>query len=219
MPRSRRAFERRLLRLVLIMVTLTATSLLVAASGQNQRGIRPEGIAITFASRAAAPAVKTVVLNRQIVLSGEAGSVTQEGPATYVSHTDRMTFNMTWFDLVQNRIYRRKFELKARTLSSRGDDGRFVEVTITTGAQGDLTITTPNPQALRLEGLDRAAEITPEIAAPLVVAELCATPVPPGDVRGAGLRKTLNLDTLAVAMVRRNDWRTINAIMPSRCAR
>ena len=219
MSYSGRSLEQRALHVIAFVCVLAMACMVVAAAAQNQRGIRPDGIAITVASRAAAPAVKDVLLNRQRVISGVADSMTLDGPATYASHTDRMTFDMTWLDLVENRVYRRKFDLSAQTLSSRGDDGRFVEVTITTGAQGDLTVTTPNPQALRLAGLDRADEITPQIAAPRIIVELCATPLSPDHPRGAALRQALDLDTLAGLMVRRNAWRDGNAIAPSRCAR
>jgi hypothetical protein len=212
-------FERTVIQWLFGAVVLFTSCVLIASMGAKQAGDRPVTATITIASTVSHPSAKNVKLNQQTFAKGQVLPLTHTGPAMYLSHTDRMAFELTWYDLLASKTYSRRFDLQAKQLSSIGDDGNHVEVTITTGAGGDLTITTPNPQALRLAGLDRQDEITDDIAKPVVMAQYCATPMVYMPRIHRAFKEDLKLEILEAAMFRRNVWLKNNEPDPSRCAR
>lgn len=77
-----------------------------------------------------------------------------------------------WYDVTADRYWHHDFDLDTRRFSTFGDASDLGEVRIGPGA--DITVTTPHPEALRLVGLNRMDEITPEMDVDVVIAKLCA---------------------------------------------
>jgi hypothetical protein len=147
------------------------------------------------------------------------GRTESRSPGYPGSDKATLAVEIMWYDIPSDRYYQHAFQLDARNLSTFGDRTDHAEVRIVMGPGADITVTTPHPEALRLVGLNRMDEITPEMDVDIVLAELCAT----ASTNDPSADKRLNLTLAEAAEVERatfnrDNWLAANAAPPSRCS-
>ncbi|MBP8927736.1 MAG: hypothetical protein KBG45_02825 [Ottowia sp.] len=86
-----------------------------------------------------------------------------------------ISVQLMWHDITAGLYHHLDFDLDARELSTFGEATHHASVLIVVSPGADVTVTTPHPEALRLVGLNRKDEITPEMNLDVVIAERCAT--------------------------------------------
>jgi hypothetical protein len=146
------------------------------------------------------------------------GRTESRSPGYPGSDKATLAVEIMWYDIPSDRYYQHAFQLDARDLSTFGDRTDHAEVRIVIGPGADVTVTTPHPEALRLVGLNRMDEITPEMDVDVVIAELCATLSAEDPSADKDLRLAMG-DEIAVgeAVFNRDNWLSGNAAPAPRC--
>jgi len=209
--RSRRA----LVVLAGACVAVLAGAAMMFGFGQT----RPKVLDLSVHSHVAAPAVKRLIQNGRVVLELSTKGRNEGGPITYGDRSDDLLkFEFSWYDMVAQQAYSAQFELPAKTLSTFGDDKDHASVDITSGPGADVTVTTPNPEALRLIGLRQTDKITPEMDASVVLLELCAKPMPASEPLAKELAAGVEDWSRDRALDQRKRYLASNPAPQSRCA-
>lgn len=130
----------------------------------------------------------------------------------------KVAFDVMWYDVEAEQFYATSFDINANDLSTFGEEGIHASMRITVGPGADVTITTPQPELLRLLGLNLMDDITPEMDVPVTLLELCAErhesdPSPSKALSGVSQTGT---DVLYFKQ-RRDDWLSNNAAPQPRC--
>lgn len=136
---------------------------------------RPSRISIAVEPHGSVLAVMSATVNSLPLFEWSLRGRTETRGPDYPGPGDAtLAVELMWYDIPADRYYQLAFDLDARDMSTFGDDSDHAEVRIVIGPGADVTVTTPHPEALRLVGLNRMDEITPEMDVDVVVAELCA---------------------------------------------
>ena len=180
---------------------------------------RPSGLGSTIVNSYMSPSVIRATLNGMRLVDRDTGGQSAGGGFPYAdAFSDKMNFELTWYDILAKKAYRISFTMRAKELSTFGDvrDNAMVDVEMGPGA--DVTVTTPDPEEMRLIGL----KLSEELAAlpqqpPVVLRELCATEVPLDDPVVKILAGTVEDWSFNRAMDHRQALIEQRGIVTSRC--
>ena len=181
---------------------------------------RPAVLGLQVFSHVSAPAVKQMSQNGQVLLRHSLKGRSQSGGVNYKgAFSSTLSHEYHWYDLIEKKGYVIRFDVDAKDLSTFGEEGDHASLKIVSGPGADVTVTTPHPEQLRLLGLNRDAEITPEMDIPVVLTELCAQELDVSDPIIASLSKNIGEGALARVMEQRKAYLNSTASpVTSRCA-
>ncbi len=189
---------------------------MVWANTQN----RPTALSAGIHTHEADPAALHVRINDLVFVDStlEGRNVTDGIPYS-AALGDDLEVKLWWFNLDSRTHYTASVTLDARSLSTFGEDGTHAALDITVGPGADVEVTTPHPEGLRLVGLNRMDEITPDMDVPVVLAKLCGT-VQDGDTSPEGIlmRAAGDEGSLAYAAERKENAIRHSGAPVSRCA-
>jgi hypothetical protein len=200
-------------------LVLGAVALLAGAAvmfGMSENRLRV--LSTDIRSHIAVPSVKRLSLNGREVVSASTRGRSETGAPDYPGRDGTLTFDLAWYDILEKRAYALTFSVPSSDVSTFGEDGDHGSIAILTGPGADVTVTTPNPDALRLVGLKQLDRITPEMEADITLQQLCATPLDPDDAVAAQLADTVEDWSLEQAMQNRERWLAENPAPTARCA-
>jgi len=150
---------------------------------------RPRVLGLDYKSHAVTPSVKQMQVNgRMMVRDSVTGRGESRGADYAHRFTDRMDFVVLWYDFLEERAWTAEFSVHGRELSTFGNKRDHAMLEVRVGPGADITVTTPNLEALRLAGTGRGNElhaedgsVLPQYRDPVVLREICARPVPVDD--------------------------------------
>ena len=198
-----------------------AALVLVLGAGMSAAffGKRPGVLGFEYMSHPLAPAVKHVAVNGQVYGRNDISSRSTTGEVPYRGPFSRtLTVEATWFEVLDRTAWRIVFDIDAGALSTFGDAADHARLKVLLGPGADVRATTPNPDRLRLIGLGRQHEITPEQDVPVILADLCATAVALDDPVVARLVEVASRDSLGPALENRENSIRHGRKGGSRCA-
>lgn len=184
---------------------LTATLVIVALIGAAMAFFpnRPTTLSRSINSQLQSPSVMRLSVNGVRVVSYSIRGQNDTGGTPYKDRwNDELDFELYWYDILAERAYAASFTLEASTLPTFGGEGEHASIHVLIGPGADVTVTTSNPEAMRLIGLNRTEELTADML-PVVLRELCARPVPPTDPIAADLASTIDEIAFETAMGKR----------------
>ena len=169
-------FPRQIVRKVgIVLAALAALGALSTVGMMSKAETRPSRVSIAVEPHGSVLAVMSATVNSlPLFESSLRGRTETRGPDYPGPDAATLAVELMWYDIPADRYYQHAFQLDARDLSTFGDRTDHAEVRIVIGPGADITVTTPHPEALRLVGLNRMDEITPEMDVDVVIAELCA---------------------------------------------
>ena len=170
-------FPRQIVRKVgIVLAALAALGALSTVGMMSKAETRPSRVSIAVEPHGSVLAVMSATVNSLPLFEWSLrGRTETRGPDYPGPDAATLAVELMWYDIPADRYYQHAFQLDARDLSTFGDRTDHAEVRIVIGPGADITVTTPHPEALRLVGLNRMDEITPEMDVDVVIAELCAT--------------------------------------------
>lgn len=207
------------MRAALWAIGVTVAGLVLAGGMMSKAETRPSRVSIAVEPHGSVLAVMRAVVNGLPLFDSSLRGRTESRSPDYPNAEDAtLAVELMWYDIPAERYYQHAFDLDARQLSTFGDATDHAEVRIVLGPGADITVTTPHPEALRLVGLNRMDEITPEMDVDVVIAELCATPSAEDTSADKDLRRA-TVDEIAVdeAIFNRDNWLAQNGAPASRC--
>ena len=159
----------------IVLAALAVLGALSTGGMMSKAETRPSQVSIAVEPHGSVLAVMRAVVNGLPLFVSSLQGRTESRSADYPSSDDAtLAAELMWYDIAADRYYQLAFDIDARDLSTFGDRTDHAEVRIVIGPGADVTVTTPHPEALRLVGLNRMDEITPEMDVDVVIAELCA---------------------------------------------
>lgn len=169
-------FPRQIVRKVgIVLAALAALGALSTVGMMSKAETRPSRVSIAVEPHGSVLAVMSATVNSLPLFEWSLrGRTETRGPDYPGPDAAALAVELMWYDIPADRYYQHAFQLDARDLSTFGDRTDHAEVRIVIGPGADITVTTPHPEALRLVGLNRMDEITPEMDVDVVIAELCA---------------------------------------------
>ncbi len=169
---------------------------------------RPSRVSIDLEPQGSVLAVVRAVVNDlPIVMSSLRGRHEVRSPGYASPFKANLYVQVMWYEFDAALYYHLDFDLDARDLSTFGEAGQHASVSITLGPGADIAVTTPHPEGLRLVGLNRMDDITPEMDIPVKLAELCATPSDTDPSEDQSLRAAMqDSDAVARASLNRDNW-------------
>ena len=213
-------FPRQIVRKVgIVLAALAALGALSTVGMMSKAETRPSRVSIAVEPHGSVLAVMSATVNSlPLFVSSLQGRTESRGPDYPGPDAATLAVELMWYDIPADRYYQHAFQLDARDLSTFGDRTDHAEVRIVIGPGADITVTTPHPEALRLVGLNRMDEITPEMDVDVVIAELCATLSAEDPSADKDLRMAMG-DEIAVgeAVFNRDNWLSGNAAPAPRC--
>jgi hypothetical protein len=213
-------FPRQIVRKVgIVLAALAALGALSTVGIMSKAETRPSRVSIAVEPHGSVLAVMSATVNSLPLFEWSLrGRTESRGPDYPGPDAATLAVELMWYDIPADRYYQHAFQLDARDLSTFGDRTDHAEVRIVIGPGADITVTTPHPEALRLVGLNRMDEITPEMDVDVVIAELCATLSAEDPSADKDLRMAMG-DEIAVgeAVFNRNNWLSGNAAPAPRC--
>ena len=180
---------------------------------------RPTSFSIDIEPSPDRLSVLRAIVNGMAVVDSSMRGRLKTGPLNYQSTFGaNLAVHVMWYDILDKQFYEKAFDLDVRTFSTFGEEAIHAAVTIVVGPGADVTVTTPHPEVLRLVGLNRMDDITPEIDVPVVLAELCADRLNKDPSEGGILMSSsTNKASLANEMEQRDNWLRQNQAQPARC--
>lgn len=213
-------FPRQIVRKVgIVLAALAALGALSTVGMMSKAETRPSRVSIAVEPHGSVLAVMSATVNSLPLFEWSLrGRTESRGPDYPGPDAATLAVELMWYDIPADRYYQHAFQLDARDLSTFGDRTDHAEVRIVIGPGADITVTTPHPEALRLVGLNRMDEITPEMDVDVVIAELCATLSAEDPSADKDLRMAMG-DEIAVgeAVFNRENWLSGNAAPAPRC--
>ncbi|WP_448479537.1 hypothetical protein [Pseudoxanthomonas mexicana] len=213
-------FPRQIVRKVgIVLAALAALGALSTVGMMSKAETRPSRVSIAVEPHGSVLAVMSATVNSLPLFEWSLrGRTETRGPDYPGPDAATLAVELMWYDIPADRYYQHAFQLDARDLSTFGDRTDHAEVRIVIGPGADITVTTPHPEALRLVGLNRMDEITPEMDVDVVIAELCATLSAEDPSADKDLRMAMG-DEIAVgeAVFNRENWLSGNAAPAPRC--
>ena len=213
-------FPRQIVRKVgIVLAALAALGALSTVGMMSKAETRPSRVSIAVEPHGSVLAVMSATVNSLPLFEWSLrGRTESRGPDYPGPDAATLAVELMWYDIPADRYYQHAFQLDARDLSTFGDRTDHAEVRIVIGPGADVTVTTPHPEALRLVGLNRMDEITPEMDVDVVIAELCATLSAEDPSADKDLRMAMG-DEIAVgeAVFNRDNWLSGNAAPAPRC--
>ena len=213
-------FPRQIVRKVgIVLAALAALGALSTVGMMSKAETRPSRVSIAVEPHGSVLAVMSATVNSLPLFEWSLrGRTETRGPDYPGPDAATLAVELMWYDIPADRYYQHAFQLDARDLSTFGDRTDHAEVRIVIGPGADITVTTPHPEALRLVGLNRMDEITPEMDVDVVIAELCATLSAEDPSADKDLRMAMG-DEIAVgeAVFNRDNWLSGNAAPAPRC--
>lgn len=203
----------------IVLAALAALGALSTVGMMSKAETRPSRVSIAVEPHGSVLAVMSATVNSlPLFVSSLQGRTESRGPDYPGPDAATLAVELMWYDIPADRYYQHAFQLDARDLSTFGDRTDHAEVRIVIGPGADITVTTPHPEALRLVGLNRMDEITPEMDVDVVIAELCATLSAEDPSADKDLRMAMG-DEIAVgeAVFNRDNWLSGNAAPAPRC--
>ena len=203
----------------IVLAALAVLGALSTGGMMSKAETRPSQVSIAVEPHGSVLAVMRAVVNGLPLFVSSLQGRTESRSADYPSSDDAtLAAELMWYDTAADRYYQLAFDIDARDLSTFGDRTDHAEVRIVIGPGADVTVTTPHPEALRLVGLNRMDEITPEMDVDVVIAELCATLSAEDPSADKDLRMAMG-DEIAVgeAVFNRDNWLSGNAAPAPRC--
>lgn len=169
---------------------------------------RPDRVSIDIEPQGSVLAVMRAIVNDlPVVMSSLHGRNEVRSPGYASPFEAKLSVQVMWYDVDTARYYQHDFDLDARELSTFGEAGQHAYVSITLGPGADITVTTPHPEGLRLVGLNRMDDITPEMDVPVTLAELCAAASDTDPSEDHTLRAAMqDSDAVARASLKRDNW-------------
>ena len=214
-------FPRQIVRKVgIVLAALAALGALSTVGMMSKAETRPSRVSIAVEPHGSVLAVMSATVNSLPLFEWSLRGRTETRGADYPGTDDAtLRVELMWYDIPADRYYQLAFDLDARDLSTFGDESDHAEARIVLGPGADITITTPHPEALRLVGLNRMDEITPEMDGDIVLAERCAAASKDDPSADKGLRLAIDDEIeLVEATFNRDNWLAANAAPPSRCS-
>lgn len=179
---------------------------------------RPSVLGLDISSEPSQPKVMRLIQDGRAVVKQSMRGRVEVGGIDYASvFSSNISYALYWYDLDNAQGYEIAFKVDAKTLSTFGDAGDHASMRILAGPGADVTITTKQPELLRLIGLGREAEATPDMDAPVILSELCATPVGRDHQVIAELSSNIDEISLKAANRRRDVWRESGNPIEPRC--
>ena len=213
-------FPRQIVRKVgIVLAALAALGALSTVGMMSKAETRPSRVSIAVEPHGSVLAVMSATVNSLPLFEWSLRGRTESRGPDYPGPDDAtLAAELMWYDIAADRYYQLAFDIDARDLSTFGDRTDHAEVRIVIGPGADVTVTTPHPEALRLVGLNRMDEITPEMDVDVVIAELCATLSAEDPSADKDLRMAMG-DEIAVgeAVFNRDNWLSGNAAPAPRC--
>ena len=169
---------------------------------------RPERLSLDVSAHPSAVAVMHMRINDSQMLDSTLRGRNQTGGAPYNgAFSSKLSIDMMWYDLIEEKFYRSQFDVDAKALSTFGGRGDHASLSVEVGPGAAVTISTPGPEALRLIGLNQMDDITPEMDVPVVFLEGCAPEVPADPSPNGILMRALS-DQAGVnrAFEKRENW-------------
>ncbi|OCX60460.1 hypothetical protein BFP70_17780 [Thioclava sp. SK-1] len=182
---------------------------------------RPSGLGSSIGNNYMTPSVIRATLNGMYLLDRTTGGQSATGGFPYAdAFSDKMNFELTWYDILAKKAYGISFTIRAKELSTFGDVRDHARVSVELGPGADVTVQTPDPEEMRLIGL----KLSKELAAlpqqpPVVLRELCATEVPLDDPVVKILAGTVEDWSFNRAMENRKALIEQRGIVTSRCTK
>ena len=208
------------MKLVLKLAIVGLVLIAGAAMSWSFLNKRPTSLSVDIHPHPSALMAMRAIVNGAPVVDSSFRGRSQTGGLAYQSAFGaNLSVQVMWFDLEQEQYFFKSFDLDTRELSTFGEDAVHAMVQIEAGPGADLTVTTPHPEGLRLVGLNRMDDITPEMDVPVLLLELCADPREDDPSEDGILMRTMADDiSLTRTREQRENWLSQNEAPPSRCA-
>ena len=207
------------MRVGIILAALAVVGLVAAGGVMSMTPKRPNSLSIDIGSHASVLAVMRAIVNGAPIMKSSLRGRSQTGGLAYQSRFGaNLSVQLMWYDITEERYYRHEFDLDVRDFSTFGEVAEHAYVKIIVGPGADITVKTPHPEGLRLVGLNRMDDITPEMDVDVVLAELCASVSPDDPSDDKRLRAAMGDDVSVGAATRnRDNWLSTNTAPQSRC--
>lgn len=207
------------MRTAIVLAVLAVIGLVTAAGVISMTPERPSRVSIGVASHGSVLAVMRAIVNGSpIVMSSLRGRTESRSP-NYANRFDTsLSVQVMWYDLIAERYYHHDFKLDARDFSTFDPEGERAQIYITLGPGADITVTTPHPKVLLLVGSNRMDDITPDIAADVVPAALCASVSVDDPSEDKSLRVDMEDEvSVEAATFNRDNWLSQSTAPQPRC--
>ncbi|MEP3344958.1 MAG: hypothetical protein ABJN34_03810 [Litoreibacter sp.] len=207
----------------LIGKLVVVAAVVLAIGGATMFGFmkkRPDRLSLDVRPHPSQIAALHVIGNDLMLVDSSLRGRSQTGGFNYQSRFGAaMSFDVMWFDVAAKQFYASSFEVDAYNLSTFGEEGIHASLKIVAGPGADVTVTTPHPEALRLMGLNKMDDITPEMDVPVTLLELCAEPRDSDPSRDGILMRVMgDASSMEAAKSQNDNWLAQNAAPQSRCS-